>query len=88
MNGDYGELKIFSGRNSKHLAQRVVDHLKIPLGGARTSLFPDGEIITKLDDDVRGRDCFRPASRSMTTSWNCLCSVTACVAPARPASRW
>lgn len=54
----YGDLKVFSGRNSKHLAQRVCDHLKIPLGGARTSLFPDGEVITKLDDDVRGRDCF------------------------------
>ncbi len=54
----YGELKVFSGRNSKHLAQRVCDHLRIPLGGARTTLFPDGEIITKLEDDVRGRDCF------------------------------
>jgi len=58
MNGDYGDIKVFSGRNSKALAQRMCDHLKIPLGGARTSLFPDGEIITKLDDDVRGRDCF------------------------------
>lgn len=58
MNGDYGDLKVFSGRNCKALAQRVCDHLDIPLGGARTSLFPDGEIITKLEDDVRGRDCF------------------------------
>lgn len=58
MNGEYGELKVFSGRNSKALAQRVCEHLKIPLGGARTSLFPDGEIITKLEEDVRGRDCF------------------------------
>jgi ribose-phosphate pyrophosphokinase len=58
MNGDYGDIKVFSGRNSKALALRVCEHLKIPLGGARTSLFPDGEIITKLEDDVRGRDCF------------------------------
>lgn len=57
-NGGYGDLKVFAGRNSKTLANRVCDHLKIPLGGARTTLFPDGEIITKLDDDVRGRDCF------------------------------
>lgn len=58
MNGDYGDLKVFSGRNCKALAQRVCDHLDIPLGAARTSVFPDGEIITKLEDDVRGRDCF------------------------------
>jgi ribose-phosphate pyrophosphokinase len=58
MTTDYGDLKVFSGRNSKALAQRVCDHLKIPLGGARTTLFPDGEIFVKLEDDVRGRDCF------------------------------
>lgn len=58
MKGEFGDLKVFSGRNSKELAQRVCDRLGIPLGGARTSLFPDGEIITKLEDDVRGRDCF------------------------------
>ncbi|MEM9373542.1 MAG: ribose-phosphate pyrophosphokinase [Planctomycetota bacterium] len=58
MTGDNGDIKVFSGRNCKELAQRVCDHLSIPLGGARTTLFPDGEIITKLEDDVRGRDCF------------------------------
>lgn len=51
-------LKVFAGRNSKKLAHRVCEHLGIPLGGARTSLFPDGEVIVKLDEDVRGRDCF------------------------------
>lgn len=56
MNGR--ELKVFAGRNSKDLAQRVCDEIGIGLGQARTSLFPDGEVFVKLDDDVRGRDCF------------------------------
>jgi len=56
MNGD--ELKVFAGRNAKDLAQRVCDEIGIGLGQARTSLFPDGEVFVKLDDDVRGRDCF------------------------------
>ena len=57
MSGENG-LKVFAGRNSKALAQRVCDHLGTGLGGARTMLFPDGETFVKLDDDVRGKDCF------------------------------
>jgi len=52
------ELKVFAGRHSKALAQRVCDHMGAPLGDAKTSLFPDGEILVKLEEDVRGRDCF------------------------------
>lgn len=58
MRHDDNGMKVFAGRNSKALAQRVCDHLGITLGGARTVLFPDGETIVKLDDDVRGRDCY------------------------------
>lgn len=52
------ELKVFAGRNSKGLATRVCDEIGIELGRARTNLFPDGEVFVKLDDDVRGRDCY------------------------------
>jgi ribose-phosphate pyrophosphokinase len=52
------ELKVFAGRNSKNLAQRVCAEIGIELGRARTNLFPDGEVFVKLDDDVRGRDCY------------------------------
>lgn len=52
------EIKVFSGRNSKHLAKSVCSTAGVELGKARTILFPDGEIIVKLDDDVRGRDCY------------------------------
>lgn len=56
--GDKQELRVFSGRANPALAEKVCSHLKIPLGNGRTELFPDGEVIVKVDEDVRGRDCF------------------------------
>ena len=55
---DANELKVFSGRNSKALASRVCEHMDIPLGNAKTAVFPDGEVLVKLEEDVRGRDCY------------------------------
>jgi ribose-phosphate pyrophosphokinase len=55
---DAKQLKVFAGRHSVDLARGVCRHLDIPLGQARTEEFPDGELIVKLDEDVRGRDCF------------------------------
>lgn len=52
------ELRVFAGRANPQLAQKICDHLKIPLGRGKTELFPDGEVIVKVDEDVRGRDCF------------------------------
>jgi len=55
---DASELKVFAGRNTIDLAERVCSHLEIPLGCARTEVFPDGELIVHIEEDVRGRDCF------------------------------
>src|SRR5215204_94370 len=55
---DADHLKLFTGRANPLLAQRICKHLEIPLGRGRTDLFPDGELIVKVDEDVRGRDCF------------------------------
>jgi len=57
-NANGGDLKVFSGRNSRALTQRVCDHLNIAMGLVQTIAFPDGELIVKLEDDVRGRDVF------------------------------
>ncbi|KAA0214183.1 MAG: ribose-phosphate pyrophosphokinase [Leptolyngbya sp. PLA3] len=51
-------LRIFSGRHTRELSSRVCDHLGHPLGDAKTIVFPDGEMLVKLEEDVRGRDCF------------------------------
>jgi len=51
-------IKIFSGSNSIALSGAVCKYLQIPLGGVKIERFPDGEKFVKLEDDVRGRDCF------------------------------
>jgi ribose-phosphate pyrophosphokinase len=58
MKGDADGLKVFTGRANPQLAQKICDYLEIPLGRGRTELFPDGELIVKVEEDVRGRDCF------------------------------
>jgi ribose-phosphate pyrophosphokinase len=51
-------LKIFTGSSNPTLAGNVCKYLRIVLGGAEISTFPDGEKIIRVEDDVRGRDCF------------------------------
>ena len=51
-------LKIFTGTSNPGLAGDVCKYLSIPLGGAEISTFPDGEKGIRVEDDVRGRDCF------------------------------
>jgi ribose-phosphate pyrophosphokinase len=55
---DADRLKVFTGRANPKLAQEICDYLDIPLGRGRTELFPDGELIVRVEEDVRGRDCF------------------------------
>jgi ribose-phosphate pyrophosphokinase len=51
-------LKIFSGTSNPELTIAVCKYLGIPVGVANIERFPDGEKVIKLEDDVRGRDCF------------------------------
>ena len=55
---DANKLKVFTGRANPLQAQKVCDYLKLPMGEGQTELFPDGELIVKVEEDVRGRDCF------------------------------
>jgi ribose-phosphate pyrophosphokinase len=55
---DREQLKIFAGTSGRALAQSMCEHLELPVGLAQTMQFPDGEILVKLEEDVRGRDCF------------------------------
>jgi len=55
---DENELRIFSGRASRDLTERICKSLDISVGQGHTDMFPDGEIIVKVEEDVRGRDCF------------------------------
>ncbi|MFA5251385.1 MAG: ribose-phosphate pyrophosphokinase [Phycisphaerae bacterium] len=51
-------LKVFSGSSNPALTTAVCKYLGIPLGSARIDKFPDGEKVIRVDDDVRGKDCF------------------------------
>ena len=55
---DADAIKIFHGRASRDLCERLCDHLKLPVGKGDTRMFPDGELMVKIDEDVRGRDCY------------------------------
>jgi ribose-phosphate pyrophosphokinase len=55
---DSNGLVVFGGTASSSLTDRICEYLKITRGHALVTTFPDGEAIVKLDDDVRGRDCF------------------------------
>jgi ribose-phosphate pyrophosphokinase len=51
-------LKLFSGRSNPALSRSISEYLGIPLGKVTITPFPDGELMVKLDEDVRGRDVF------------------------------
>ena len=52
------EIMIFSGNANPELAQRVVEHLNLPLGKALVGRFSDGETLVEIQENVRGRDIF------------------------------
>jgi len=55
---DREHLKIFAGSSSESLAEAMCRTLELPLGKSDPERFPDGEILVRLHEDVRGRDCF------------------------------
>jgi len=52
------QLKLFSGNANKQLAQEIGRYLKVSLGKALVGRFPDGEVNIKIEENVRGTDCF------------------------------
>ncbi len=51
-------LKIFPGSSNPALTSDVCKYLGIPVGGVQIDRFADGEKVIRIEDDVRGRDCF------------------------------
>ncbi len=66
------EIMIFSGNANQELAQRIVEHLNLPLGKALVGRFSDGEIMVEIQDNVRGRDIFLIQSTSAPTNDNLM----------------
>lgn len=56
MNSD--NIKIFSGRAHRELAQEIADKLNTPLGKIKINNFPDGEIHVQIEESLRGKKVF------------------------------
>ncbi len=52
------DMKLFSGRANPDLARRISEYLNLPLGAVDIHPFPDGELLVRLNEDIRGRDVF------------------------------
>ncbi|MCL6466515.1 MAG: ribose-phosphate pyrophosphokinase-like domain-containing protein, partial [candidate division WOR-3 bacterium] len=52
------DLKLFSGRANRPLAEKISRHLDVPLGAAEITNFADGEIRININENVRGKDVF------------------------------
>lgn len=52
------EMKIFSGSSNPSLAREICDYLGEPLGKSEIRRFSDGEILFRINENIRGRDVF------------------------------
>jgi ribose-phosphate pyrophosphokinase len=55
---DREHLKIFAGSSNRSLTEALCGHLDLPVGQSTVDRFPDGELLVRLHEDVRGRDCY------------------------------
>lgn len=53
-----GRLQVFTGNAHPALARAIVDELEAPLGRALVGQYGNGETRVRLDENVRGSDCF------------------------------
>lgn len=51
-------LKLFTGNSNPDLAEKISSYLQISLGKATVSAFADGEILVRIEENVRGMDVF------------------------------
>ena len=56
--GDANGLVVFGGTASATLTDQICTYLNVNRGRVLVTGFPDGETTVKLEEDVRGRDCF------------------------------
>ena len=49
---------VFSGTNSKYLAEKICNSLGCPLGQMNIQHFADGEFSVSYEESIRGRDVF------------------------------
>lgn len=65
-------LQVLSGNSNRKLAEDVAKHLEIPLTDVSVSRFSDGEIMVKINENVRGSDVFVVQSTSSPVNENIM----------------
>lgn len=58
MNRNDLEMKILTGTAHPRLAMDIAAYLRVPLGDATVTSFPDGETFVKINENIRGKDVF------------------------------
>ncbi|HXV18785.1 MAG TPA: ribose-phosphate pyrophosphokinase [Candidatus Omnitrophota bacterium] len=53
-----GKMMLFTGNANPDLAKKICKFLKLPLSDALVTIFSEGEVRVKINEDVRGRDVF------------------------------
>lgn len=51
-------LKLFTGNSHPTLATAIAEHVGVPLGTAFVGRFADGETRVRMEENVRGADCY------------------------------
>ena len=49
---------VFSGTNTRYLAEKICASLNCPLGNLVVTKFSDGEFAVSYEESIRGRDVF------------------------------
>ena len=66
------DMMVFTGNANPELAEKIAQHLGIPLGRATVSKFSDGEITVEINENVRGNDVFVVQSTCAPTNDNLM----------------
>lgn len=80
-------VKLFSGTASTALTEKVAQHLGVKMANAAVDQFPDGETRIRIDESVRGADCYIIQSTSAPVNHN-LMEILVLIDALRRASAW
>ena len=75
------DIRLFAGTANPTLTKKIADYLGTSVSAGVATTFPDGEQLVKIDDDVRGRDCYvvQPTSSPANANFMELCIWIDCL---------
>jgi len=58
MDDSYPDLAVFTGRSNQSLTKNICEYIGMPVSKSKIETWPDSETFVKVEEDIRGRDCF------------------------------